>query len=465
MKINEIYLRDFRCFKEIEITFDQSLTVIVGENGAGKTAILDAIAVAFGRLLTKLPKLKGITLKEGDLRIMDNNKPAAFAQYFIKAANYEDQAVRWGTVKTRDSSSKTRTEILTNSSKFEVTGFKEIDAYANQLIDSENADEPYIMPVVVYYGTNRAILEEVKRRRNFKNEFTRFESLDASLNSVSQFKGAFEWFNVMEDLERREQTEQRNFDHTLPELETVRTSIESMLIGFSNPRTEVKPLRFVIDRKLENGATRTYRITQLSDGYRVMLGLAMDLARRMAQANPPKEIYIDNQKTFSKPLDASGIVLIDEIDLHLHPLWQQRVIADLRRTFPNIQFVVTTHSPQVLTTVASESIRVIRHETQENGDMLSTALPPKMQSKGTTSADVMAEIQHVDPVPNIDEAHWLTNYKKLIVQNEHDSDDGEALKEKILNHFGESHQEWLECERLIRLQAIKAKLPKRNQQG
>ena len=73
----------------------------------------------------------------------------------------------------------------------------------------------------------------------------------------------------------------------------------------------------------------------------------------------------------------------------------------------------------------------------------------------------MADLQLVDPVPDVEEAHWLTQYKQFIIQNEHEDKDGKKLKDKILKHFGETHPEWLECERLIRLQAMKAKLPKR----
>ena len=83
-----------------------------------------------------------------------------------------------------------------------------------------------------------------------------------------------------------------------------------------------------------------------------MLALAADLARRMIQGNP----HLDN------PLESQAIVLIDEVDLHLHPSWQQRVLPDLIRTFPNAQFIVSTHSPQVLTTVKPEHIAELYRE-------------------------------------------------------------------------------------------------------
>jgi predicted ATP-binding protein involved in virulence len=84
-----------------------------------------------------------------------------------------------------------------------------------------------------------------------------------------------------------------------------------------------------------------------------MLALVMNLARRMLQANPQRE---------KKALESEAIVLIDEVDLHLHPKWQQRVLIDLMAIFPNTQFIVTTHSPQVLTTIKPEHIILLEHE-------------------------------------------------------------------------------------------------------
>ena len=114
-----------------------------------------------------------------------------------------------------------------------------------------------------------------------------------------------------------------------------------MLPEVSNPRIELNPLRFVVSQKSEEGRVEKLSLNQLSGGYRIVLALAADLARRMAQGNP----HMDD------PLQSKAIVLIDEIELHLHPAWQQRILSDLMRTFPNAQFIVSTHSPQVLTTV------------------------------------------------------------------------------------------------------------------
>ncbi len=100
--------------------------------------------------------------------------------------------------------------------------------------------------------------------------------------------------------------------------------------------------------------THALRIEQLSDGYRTTLAMIMDIAARMTEANPH----------MADPLLSAGVILIDEIELHLHPGWQQRILGDLTRAFPNVQFIVTTHSPQILTTVAPQSIQIIEWSTE-----------------------------------------------------------------------------------------------------
>ncbi len=143
----------------------------------------------------------------------------------------------------------------------------------------------------------------------------------------------------MEDEERRERQKRRDFDYQLPVLKTVRQAL-SNFIGqrYKNPRIETKPLRFVVDEMTDDAHTRELRIEQLSDGYKIITATVADIASRMAEANPD----------MPDPLLTSGIVLIDEIDLHLHPKWQREIIRDLKRTFPNVQFIVTTHSPTLL---------------------------------------------------------------------------------------------------------------------
>jgi len=451
MKIEEIYLRNFRCFEELSIVFDPRLTIFIGENGKGKTAILDAIATAFGRLLTKLPKIKGISLKDSDIRIIENEKKSAFTRYQISALDFKGTHIKWTAHKKRDSSAKTKNEVEYEilGSLFDIAGFKQINEFANSLIDNYNDNISFEMPLIAYYGTSRAIVDEVKRRRNFRKNFSRFDSLDGALEPDARFRAAFEWFNAMEDEERRAQQALRDYNFSLPALNTVRNAISSMLQGFENPRTKTKPFRFVIDRKNEDGSLQTLRISQLSDGYRTMLGLVMDLARRMAEANPPdSNLGHDFSWDVKNPIHMPAIVLIDEIDLHLHPQWQQRVVTDLQRTFPNTQFILTTHSPQVLSTVRRENIRVVGQNTQG----MSIAESPLAMTYGEPSGDVMHSVMLVDPQPPVSEKEDLHRLTELVDQGLYASQEAVRLMERLQAALHENHPQLQRLRRSIQRQ-------------
>jgi predicted ATP-binding protein involved in virulence len=446
MKLEKMRLLNFRCFADIDIHFHRQLTVFIGGNGSGKTAILDAIALGFGRYLTKLPGIKGLASKDTDLHIMTKERKAPF--FYAKwnatsITNDQPQPVVWQGMRLRDSA-------ITRKTVFEKLPIdlreglndrsNNLEDFTDRLIIASLNDSDFYLPVIAYYGTNRAIREEVKRRRGFKKEFPRFQALAGSLDPDSHFRSAFEWFNGMEDLERREQISRRNFDYRISELEYVRQAITRMLgNGFSSPRTETGPLRFVIDRITDDGRTQTLRIGQLSDGYRIMLGVVMDFARRLAQANPKTETNNVN------PLNTHGIVLIDEIDLHLHPSWQQRVIHDLMETFPNTQFILTTHSPQVLSTIKRENIQIIGEDIE--GKLITTH--PMVETYGEQSGDVLLGAMSVNAMPDIAETADLQLLTQLVDQGEGESTEAKRLMSHLINALGPQHSKLQQLNRTI----------------
>ncbi|HAD03363.1 MAG: hypothetical protein A2091_01035 [Desulfuromonadales bacterium GWD2_61_12] len=414
MKINNIYLQNFRCFKELKLSFDGKTTVIVGVNGAGKTAILDSIALLFGRILTKLPNVKGISLTNDDLRITSKNKLSSHLICYISATNRTD-VTEWSINKNRDTSAKTKVEILKHVNRDYVKGVKDLDSFINSIISAENDGTEYTMPLLVYYGTDRAVFDTPMRRRNFKTQFKRFDSLTGALSPSAKFKQAFEWFHAKENEEAREQKKRLSFDYADAELGTVRRAIQKVLPEFTNPRTELRPLRFLVDKKIAN-TIYTFDLNQLSDGYRTMLALTLDLARRMAEANPPAPNSPD-------PLQSEAIVLIDEVDLHLHPSWQQRIVSDLEAAFPNSQFILTSHSPQVLTTVPSHCIRII-----ENGQVYSA--PPG--TEGAESARLLTRVLGVDVRPPENKVtKELMEYLELVHTDQWDKPKALELRRKL----------------------------------
>jgi predicted ATP-binding protein involved in virulence len=196
----------------------------------------------------------------------------------------------------------------------------------------------------------------------------------------------------------------------------------------------------------------TLAVSQLSDGIRISLAVVADIAFRAVQLNP--HLGADAGRL------THGIVLIDEVDMHLHPSWQQLILQLLREAFPRLQFIVTTHSPQVLTSVDAACIRkLVATGDAEAGRGRIEVRTISQQTRGLASADVLAAIMGVNPVPDVPEARKLSEYHALIQQDLYDSDEGVRLRAELDAHFSPNHPVMHECDRMIRLQAFKQKLP------
>lgn len=212
----------------------------------------------------------------------------------------------------------------------------------------DNNNNNINIPLAVHYLTNRAVLDiplRIKKRHSFIDQFEAYDN--ALIGSETDFRIFFEWFREKEDLENEVRLDS-NPNYRDPQLEAVRHSISCLMPDFTNLKVKRSPLRMVLHKKGEE-----LIINQLSDGEKCLLAMVGDLARRLAIANPSLE----------SPLEGNAIVLIDEIELHLHPKWQREIITKLRETFPNCQFIVTTHSPQVISHV--DSVYLMDKENEE----------------------------------------------------------------------------------------------------
>ncbi|MGB4497388.1 MAG: AAA family ATPase [Methylococcaceae bacterium] len=418
MKLKNIQITNFRCFDSLSIDLDEQLTVIVAENGSGKTAILDAIATGMGTLLTHLPQISGKDLKITDLKF--SNK---IAKPFMRITLETYDGIKWDRTRKRDNSVTTK-KLIPNG-----IGTKRLlDFVDKNITDPFNNDQAFVMPVIIYYGTGRGVFVPPKRSSPFKKEFQRFESLDMALEGTARFNDLFRWFDSTEDRERRGMVQWRDkdfwrkvgTDQSLPELRAVRKAIENMMPSFSKPRVDIRPWRFVIDWE-KDGIKQTYRIEQLSDGYRMTLAMVMDIARRMAQANPDSENILESE----------AIVLIDEVDLHLHPKWQQTILPDLMRTFPNTQFIVTTHSPQVISTVAGHQIRILADNQVIAGEA---------GTQGAEASRILKDVFGVESRPqNLEIVKKLNSYLELIDKDEWDTKDALKLRQE-LDEWSQGHE-------------------------
>ena len=400
MKLERVTIENYRAIDQLTLPLDPSLTVFHGDNAHGKTSILSAIAVGLGRIPTLLPAVSGIDFRGTDRRGL---RP-------LRVELTTSEGVVWD--RRRTFGRITRRAITKRSLK------EVVDAIVSADRDKQ---EPLDLPIVAFYDTDRAVFDQPRRRRGFKTEFPRYAALQGALSAQTDFKDFFKWFYAKENEELRQQRERVNFSYRLPDLEAVRRAIESMVPEVSGPRIELGPLRFVVSVTSEPGKreSETLSLDQLSGGYRIVLALAADLARRMAQGNPHQ----------ADPLASEAIVLIDEVDLHLHPSWQQRVLTDLLRTFPNTQFIVSTHSPQVLTTVKPEQIIALR---REDGRIIPGQV--SAATYGAEAGDVLFAVMGVDERPRRNEfVKLLGEYRDLIGQGQGESRKAVSLRGKLEN--------------------------------
>lgn len=476
MKLKKITIDNFRCYKHLELELHQNITVLAANNGQGKTTILDAVRIALWPYVSQFDLAKTAyadplnTVTIDDVRILKSIEQTsrAFGALDEMARKFPSSVTATGVCNgTNITWQRYRDSEAKKSQTKDDAGTKALKKDAKNIQDlvRDLSKEPKTLPVFGYYGTGRLwnakrLTEGKKGVTEKNNAHIRTFAYRDCLDPASSFKQFEDWFTsaylkVMEYQIKQLEDGATSID--VPDelrrpVKVVQDAVNEVLkpVGWQHLQYSAKYDKSLV---LKHPQLGVMKITQLSDGIKNMLAMIADIAYRC--------VLLNGHLGDKAAKDSPGIVMIDEVDMHLHPQWQQTVIASLRDAFPNIQFIVTTHSPQVLSTVDSESIRVIQHQVDSStGATLSTASKPLTQSRGVASADVMAQIQFVDPVPNIEEAHWLTSYKKMIVQGDHANSDGEVLKTKIIMHFGESHQEWLECVRLIRLQAMKAKLPK-----
>lgn len=403
MRLRQVELTNFRCFRNIKVSLDERLTVLVGTNGAGKSAILDGIAIGLAPILSYLPELSGYGFKDTDFR-KDGWKRTPYMRVAVQSWDN----IAWDRTEKRDTSARSAKDIPPGN------GLKQLKSYTDSLINAVNEESQLDFPVIAYYGTSRAVLEIPIRKRGFEKEFTRYGALERALEATARFKTVFAWFYAMEDDERRMKVEQRNFDYCLPALETVRQAVTKMIPGISRPRITKQPMHFMVDWH-KGEKTEILMLEQLSDGYRTTLAMVMDLARRMAQANPHLE----------DPLQSEAIVLVDEVDLHLHPSWQQTILPDLLRVFPNAQFIVTTHSPQVLTTVEPEHIQVLEWQDDQ------PTLKQPLSSFGAESWRVLRDILGVNPRPDNEMSRLLNEYMNLIDSDEWNSGKASELRKRL----------------------------------
>lgn len=469
MRLKKITLENFRCFKSLEIDLHPQMTVLVAENGQGKSSVLDAIRIALWPFVSSF-----------DLARNSFNDP-------INSITIED--VRLERLGTHDMARQLPTSIATTGdfgtgSETTWIRYRDKEAQKSKTKDSgatafmrqwagavqgqiREPNKPVLdLPVFGYYGTGRlwsqkklTALTRGKDNTKETDFYIRTFAYMNCLDPASTFKHFKEWF-VWASLVQIERAFQHRFKKSINDEQmavadapvlVVQNAIDQLLKPITGWHSLTYSQFHEKSLVLEHTDRGAFEVESLSDGIRSMLAMVGDIAYRCIKLNPHLGINAARQ--------TEGVVLIDEIEMHLHPGWQQLVLGQLQAAFPKIQFVVTTHSPQVLTSVDASCIRKLRQVQNEQGQSEIVVEHVTQQTKGVASSDLLAEIMGVDPIPDLPEARDLSAYHALIQQNLHQGSEGLRLRSALELHFGAEHPVMRDCERMIRLQAFKQKLP------
>ncbi|HOU33484.1 MAG TPA: AAA family ATPase [Synergistaceae bacterium] len=442
--LQTLRLSNFRCFSEISINFHDRLTVFSAPNGGGKTAVLDAAALAL-RLF--VDTMEGHAASKGfdvwDIRTVRREDGAMEAVPPVRleaGARMMGEDLFWARERASRSASRTTTAEAQGLRRWAEGLSRENTRWVEGKIQA-----PPDFPLIAYYGTGRLwnFMKLTKGKRiKTPTPNARSRGYTDCLASSSHYRLFADWFRRFSYEATQELTSGRSSLHRPRELlQAVSEAVDAALRPSGWGRLEWD---FAEDLpRAHHPVLGQLPVDALSDGIRTMIGLVADLAHRAALLNP----HLGRQAS----RETSGIVLIDEVDMHLHPEWQQQVLPLLLEVFPCVQFLVTTHSPQVLSTVDRRSLRVLR--LSDDG---AWAESPRWQTRGVESADVLASVMGVNPIPRVEEAGWLADYRAIIGDGDPTSDEAVALRRKLLDHFGPDHPVMLDCDRLLRFRDFRS---------
>ena len=345
MIVTGLRLANLRAIKSAEFRFQSGFNLIVGVNGVGKTSVLNALRVCLSAVVKRTNGLQNNAkaLLIDDIRI---GADVTMLECHVRIGERDYPYLRH---RPRQADMPQKAQFI-GESPSPVSG-----------------DEPRGRPLVVFFSTNRAVPSRRAPGKGVASGGINAAFADTFANRELRLGEFGAWLRVQQAM----RTERLAAGRMLAACED---AVARFLPGYGNLRlgSEHRPQLWI------DQGTTTIPVWQLSDGERGILALVLDLTRRLAQANPK----------FTDPAsEAEAVVLIDELDLHLHPKWQRQIVHNLTATFPRCQFIATTHSPQVIGEVPHERIQIISDDKVYSPS----------HSFGVDSSRVLEEIMDVDP--------------------------------------------------------------------
>lgn len=377
MKLDSIHLKNFRCHANLAVNFGPGFNVVVGINGSGKTSLLKGICQSFYGLVMPMNANHPAALGDpGDVQLLAMNSGGLYRfepQYpvVIQATGEAFAAFcTWSLTKTSQVGNPHFSGLLPSGV------WQRIQQDNGPMAEATRSSTH--LPLVAFYRANRHWsqpqpheLQAATQRNSRTDGYASW--WDASLDAA-----AFQGWVIAKCLERFQTSSETGvvFDAIKnDELALANVALAAAVEGVKGLRYDLKQKSLLVDWLPDASGTRDpTAFENLSDGQRAVIGLVGDIARRMCLLNPQLGADVTTQ--------TAGVVLIDELDMHLHPRWQRILTGGLKRAFPAVQFIVTSHSPQVIGELHPEEIILLR---------ATGAVHPQV-SYGLTSSQVLEEI-------------------------------------------------------------------------
>jgi predicted ATP-binding protein involved in virulence len=457
MKIKHVRIQNFRGIDDLSLDFSpDNINVIIGVNGVGKSSVIDCLCLLLSEYVKKLGKV----FKERKIQQSSENGYVVGSQnsvhihnvgmstinYFVNSSDnnvvQHSRNPKHKADDVRNGINSSTLNILVDHNQKDFAWSKSIERGENESVKSSDESglvsllneivpsysPDFSIPLVLCYPVNRAVLD-VSLDLSDTSNYTQLKAFDDSLTGAQAgFDEFFRWFRSLEDLENEERRDLP--DHRDHRLEAVREALPKFMPEFTNLRVRRSPLRMTVFKQ-----DKELIINQLSDGEKCLLAMVSDLARRLAIANP----------TLSDPLQGEGIILIDEIELHFHPKWQRGILPTLSSTFPNCQFIVSTHSPQIVSDVQPDAIYLLQQTPQ--GLIASHAVG----SYGRDSNQILEDLMGVPDRPK----HIKDRLQQLFrLIDDGNLDGAKQLKEQLEQQIGLDEPEFVKAEVMIRRKEI-----------
>lgn len=357
MHIERLQLTSFRGLLSADIPLQPGFNLIVGLNGAGKSSLLDAIRILAAQALQGIHGVPNFNLGF-ELEDIQHGRDAMQAELSFRWV--DGNQYRYAVHKNREAMIPTaegrlRDQTTDTPDKAELTSLG--SGGTATAVSSISADRPASLPLLLYFSVARSRATHDVQRISKKANPAYIGAL-ASDRGL-RLKDMADWWRAREALALED-------EHGISarQLAAVRQALQRLMPQFTSWHVDEDGLRVnkqvsirMLDPESITSGTKTIeenrqiKISQLSDGERSMIAFVFDLSRRLAQLNERDPEPVANGK---------GVVLIDEIDLHLHPAWQRQITINLPRVFPGLQFIVTTHSPQVIGETEAGRVVVLR---------------------------------------------------------------------------------------------------------